>query len=157
MLEPDLAEPVRPRWLAFTGPAVEAGVRAVFGFPLHVGVVRLGSLNLYRRPTRAAQRRPASDTLVMADVAAQAVLILPANAPPGSLATALEADADFQYVVHQSSGMGAAQLDISVAEALIRLRAYAFGNGRALAAVAQDVVARTLRFNVEGGDKDSLS
>ena len=48
MLEPDLAEPVRPRWLAFTGPAVEAGVRAVFGFPLHVGVVRLGALNLYR-------------------------------------------------------------------------------------------------------------
>jgi len=30
--EPDLADPVMPRWLAFTGPAVDAGVRAVFGF-----------------------------------------------------------------------------------------------------------------------------
>jgi GAF domain-containing protein len=157
MLDPDLAEPVRPRWLAFTGPAVEAGVRAVFGFPLHVGAVRLGSLNLYRdRPGPLSDDQHA-DALVMADVAAQAVLVLQANAPPGSLATALEADADFQYVVHQSSGMVAAQLDISVAEALIRLRAYAFGNGRALAAVAQDVVARTLRFNVEDGDKDPSS
>ena len=29
--------------------AVEAGVRAVFGYPLQVGAVRLGALNLYRR------------------------------------------------------------------------------------------------------------
>jgi hypothetical protein len=48
VLEPDLADPVRARWLAFDPPAVEAGVRAVFGFPLQVGVVRLGALNLYR-------------------------------------------------------------------------------------------------------------
>jgi hypothetical protein len=143
MLEPDLAEPVRPRWLAFTEPAVEA--------------VRLGALNLYRdRPGPLTDDQHA-DALVMADVAAQAVLVLQARAPPGLLATALEDGADFQYVVHQSSGMVAAQLDISVAEALIRLRAYAFGNGRALATVAQDVVARTLRFNVEDGDKDPSS
>jgi hypothetical protein len=32
--EPDLADPVRRRWLAFTAPAVQAGARAVFGFPL---------------------------------------------------------------------------------------------------------------------------
>ena len=149
MLEPDLAEPVKPRWLAFTGPAVEAGVRAVFGFPLHVGAVRLGALNLYRdRPGPLTDEQHA-DALVMADVAAQAVLVLQANAPPGQLAAALEASADFQYVVHQASGMVAAQLDVSVAEALIRLRAYAFGNGRPLAEVAHDVVARTLRFDAE--------
>ena len=48
VLEPDLAHPSTPRWLAFSPPAVEAGVRAVFGFPLQVGAVRLGALNLYR-------------------------------------------------------------------------------------------------------------
>ncbi|MGI8776624.1 MAG: hypothetical protein ACR2LJ_04400 [Acidimicrobiales bacterium] len=36
-----------PRWPAFTGPAVDAGVWAVFGFPLVVGTARLGALNLY--------------------------------------------------------------------------------------------------------------
>ena len=46
VLEPDLAEPATPSWPAFTGPAVEAGVRAVFAFPLQVGAVRLGALNL---------------------------------------------------------------------------------------------------------------
>ena len=47
--EPDLAEPVASRWLAFTPPALAAGVRAIFGYPLRVGSVRLGALNLYRR------------------------------------------------------------------------------------------------------------
>src|SRR4051812_6809936 len=41
VLEPDLVEPAALRWPAFTAPAVEAGVRAVFGFPLRVGAVRL--------------------------------------------------------------------------------------------------------------------
>jgi GAF domain-containing protein len=154
VLEPDLAAPSTPRWVAFTGPALEAGVRAVFGFPLHVGAVRLGALNLYcDRPGRLTDEQHA-DALVMADVAAQAVLVLQANAPPGRLAAELEAGADFQYVVHQAAGMVAAQLDVSVGQALIRLRAYSFGNERPLAEVAQDVVARRLRFDAQSGDLD---
>src|SRR3954447_10376614 len=39
VLEPDLAAPRTPRWFAFTPPAVHAGARAVFGFPLQIGVV----------------------------------------------------------------------------------------------------------------------
>lgn len=37
VIEPDLADPAEPRWVAFTPPAVAAGARAVFGFPLQVG------------------------------------------------------------------------------------------------------------------------
>ncbi|HYT39893.1 MAG TPA: GAF domain-containing protein, partial [Acidimicrobiia bacterium] len=48
VIEPDLGVPGTPRWFAFTPPAVAAGARAVFGFPLQVGAVRLGALNLYR-------------------------------------------------------------------------------------------------------------
>ena len=154
VLEPDLAAPSTPRWLAFTGPAVEAGVRAIFGFPLHVGAVRVGALNLYcDRPGSLTDDQHA-DALVMADIAAEAVLMMQANAPPGRLAASLEAGGDFQYVVHQASGMVAAQLEVSVGQALIRLRAYAFGNGRPLAEVAEDVVGRTLRFDDRSGEKD---
>ena len=49
--------------------------------------------------------------------------------------------------------MVAAQLDVSVGQALIRLRAYAFGNDRPLAEVAEDVVARKLRFDAEAREK----
>jgi hypothetical protein len=154
VLEPDLADPVTARWPAFTGPAIDAGVRAVFGFPLQVGAVRLGALNLYAdRPGMLSDDQHA-DALVMADIAAEAVLLLQANAPPGRVATELEIGADFHYVVHQASGMVAAQLDVSVGQALIRLRAYAFGNNRALADVARDVVDRVLRFDAASGERD---
>lgn len=48
ILEPDLANPLEVRWMGFSGAAVEAGVRAIFGFPISVGSVKLGALNLYR-------------------------------------------------------------------------------------------------------------
>ena len=150
VLESNLSHPNTPRWLAFTGPATEAGVEAIFGFPLHVGAARLGALNLYcDRPGSLSDDQHA-DAMVMADVAARAILMLQANAPPGKLAAELEAGADFQYVVHQAAGMIAAQLDASIGHSLIRLRAYAFGTDRPLGDVAHDVVARRLRFSATG-------
>ena len=144
--EPNLAHPRTSRWLAFSAPALEAGVQAVFGFPLHVGAVRLGSLNLYcDRPGPLTDEQHA-DGLVMADIVAQAVLLLQANAPTDTLAAELEAGAEFQYVVHQAAGMVSAQLDVSIAQALIRLRACSFSSGRPLIQVAEDVVARSLRL-----------
>jgi hypothetical protein len=154
VLEPDLAHPTEPRWAAFTAPALDAGARAVFGFPLRVGAVRLGALNLYCDRSGPLSEDQHADALVMADVAAQAVLAMQAGAPPGELAAELEAGADFRYVVHQASGMVSAQLDVSVGVALIRLRAYAFANDRPLNQVAEDVVARELRFDAHE-DRDS--
>lgn len=154
VLEPDLADPHAPRWLAFTGPAVAAGARAVFGFPLQVGAVRLGALNLYNDRPGDLTDDQYIDALIMADVAAQAVLLLQADAPPDTVAADLESNSNFQYVVHQASGMVAAQLDVTVSQALIRLRAHAFGNNRALTDVARDVVDRRLRFDADSGQND---
>ena len=147
VMEPDLAGRDKSRWMAFTGPAVAAGVRAVFGFPLRIGEVRLGALNLYRDTPGPLSDEQHADALALADLAVRAVLVVQAEAPPGQLAVELEEGSDFQYVVHQASGMVAAQLDVSVGQALIRLRAHAFGNGLPLREVAEAVVARTLRFH----------
>jgi hypothetical protein len=148
VFEPDLSDPKSPRWVAFAGAALEAGVRGVFAFPLQVGSVRLGALALYcDRPGRLSDEQHAN-ALVLAEVAAQTVLLLQAKAPPDTFAVELESGADFHYAVHQASGMVAVQLGVSVGEALVRLRAYAFGNDRPLVGVAESVVARTLRFSV---------
>lgn len=154
VLEPDLAQPAAPRWLAFAVPAIAAGARAVFGFPLQVGAVRLGALNLYRDEAGPMSDEQHADALVMADVSAAAVLMMQANASPGKVALELESGSDFRYVVHQASGMVAVQLDVSIAQAMIRLRGYSFANDRPLTEVAQDVVARRLRFNARTGEKD---
>lgn len=146
VLEPDLADPVRVRWMAFTEPAVTAGARAVFGFPLRVGGARLGAMNLYNTRPGALSDEQHANALVMADVASQMLLLLQANAAPETIADELAAGAEFHYLVHQAAGMVAAQLDVPVGQALIRLRAHAFGNQQALTAVATDIVSRSLRF-----------
>ena len=146
MAEPDLADPVTRRWLAFTPPALQAGARAVFGFPLRVGNVRLGALNLYRDCPGPLSGDQHADALVVADVAARWVLEAQAGASSGVVAEELETGADFHFVVHNAAGMVSVQEGISVTEALIRLRAFAFSNDRLLADVAQDVVARRLRL-----------
>jgi len=146
VLEPDLANPANARWPAFTPPAVAAGAEAIFGFPVQVGTIRLGALNLYRDQPGALSDDQHADALVMADVAARAVLAAQAKAPPDELAAELESGGNFRFVVHQASGMVAAQLGIGVGEAFVRLRAYAFANDRMLSDVAEDVVARRLRL-----------
>jgi hypothetical protein len=144
--EPDLAGPGAGRWVAFTPAALRAGVRAVFGFPLQVGTVRLGALNLYRDRPGPLTGDQHADTLVLADVAARWVLETQAGAAPGAVARELEAGADFHFAVHNAAGMVSVQEGISVAEALLRLRAFAFSSDRLLADVARDIIARRLRL-----------
>ncbi|MGH9039947.1 MAG: hypothetical protein ACRDZ3_06930 [Acidimicrobiia bacterium] len=51
--EPDLDVPDQTRWPLFTTRAVDAGVAAIFAFPLQAGTTPLGAMNLYRvRPGR---------------------------------------------------------------------------------------------------------
>jgi len=144
--EPDLADPVRRRWPAFTPPALQAGVRAVFGFPLRVGTVRLGALNLYRNVPGPLTGEQHADALVVADVAARWVLEAQAGAPADTVAGELEAGADFHFAVHNAAGIVSVQEGVSVTAALIRLRAFAFSNDRLLGDVAEDVIARRLRL-----------
>jgi len=144
--EPDLADPVTHRWPAFSAPVLAAGVRAVFGFPLRVGTVRLGALNLYRTRIGLLGAEQYANALVMADIAARWVLEAQAGAPADTVAAELEIGADFHFVVHNAAGIVSVQEGISVTEALIRLRAYAFSHDRLLADVAYDVVTRRLRI-----------
>ena len=52
-----------------------------------------------------------------------------------------------RIVIHQATGMIAAQLDDTIANALARLRAAAFASGRPMYDIAQDVVERRVRFD----------
>jgi hypothetical protein len=146
VIEPDLADPATPRWLAFTPRAVRAGARAVFGFPLRVGTVRLGALNLYRDAPGPLSDDQHADALVVADVTARWVLEMQSGAPAEMVARELEIGADFHFTVHNAAGIVSVQEGISITEALIRLRAFAFSHDRLLAEVANDVIAHRLRL-----------
>jgi GAF domain len=139
--EPDLADPAIRRWIAFVPPVLQAGARAVFGFPLRVGGVRLGALDLYRDRPGPLSAEQHADALVLASMAARWVLEDQAGAVPAVLEAA-----DFHFVVHNAAGIVSVQEGVSVTDALIRLRAYAFSHDRLLTNVAQDVVDRKLRL-----------
>jgi len=145
VLVPDLGAVPVQRWPAFTPAALELGTRAVFAAPLQIGAIRLGVL--------LAQRNAAGP---LADTALTGLLAF-AEAVTGPLlaATARETGAQpppdqptaYPPQVHQATGMISDQLGVPLAEALIRLRAYARSHQRALPDVAADIVARRLRFS----------
>ena len=114
--------------------------------PLRVGAIRIGALNFYR------DRPGPLDDEQYADAGCSPAWP-PERCSPcrrrsaGMLGAELEAGSDFRFVVHQASGMVSAQLEVTIGEALVRLRAYAFAHDRPLDSVAEDVVARRLRFS----------
>jgi GAF domain/ANTAR domain len=151
VLVPDLDQPenidVR-RWPAFAAAAAEAGVRSVFAFPLRIGAIRLGALDLYcdhPRPLEADQLRGA---LLAAHAGALAVLHLD-HADHEHFLGADDGRPNYAPQVHQATGMVKVQLGISVEDAFLLLRARAFASERPLHEIASDVVARRLRFSTE--------
>lgn len=143
---PDLAAAGGSRWPAFSQRVLDAGARAVFGYPVRIGTARIGALDLYRdRPGPLTDEQHA-DALVMADVAARAILTSRADMPPGGSGIDMEGGLYLWGVVHQAAGMVSIQLDIPVVDALVRLRAHAFLTDRLVSEVARDVVERRLRL-----------
>ena len=149
--EPDLASPDAKRWPSLAPSAVQAGARAIFALPIRIGAVRLGSLTLYRDQAGPIEGDRYTDALVMTDVAAHTIVAMQANAPPGGIAAELEDGANFHFVVHQAAGMISEQLHVGVAEALVRLRSYAFRFDTPIDEVAEAVVRRRLRLHDSDG------
>lgn len=146
VLEPDLIEPETRRWVGFTPPAVDAGARAVFGFPLQVGATSIGALNLSSDRRGRLTERQHADALLLADVSTHAILAVQANAPLEALAAELEDIGGHQVVVHQATGMVAVQTGYGVKDAFARLRAHAYATDQPMSAVGAAIVARRLRL-----------
>jgi len=146
VLLPDLAAENADRWPAFTPAALAAGVRAEFSLPLTVGSGGIGTFDLCRDRPGMLSDEHLADALVAADIARDAVLYQPYAVGGPGLAELAAAGTD-RIVIHQATGMIAAQLDDTVANALARPRAAAFASGRSMYDIAQDVVDRRVRFD----------
>jgi GAF domain/ANTAR domain len=151
VLVPDLTasdEIVVDRWPAFLEGAGAAGVRAVFAFPLRIGAIRVGAMDLYRDVPGELGGNELPAALMAADAAAHALLDLgsPRDAVPGGSS---DFRATYHPQVHQATGMVQEQLGVTTVEAFAILRARAFATDVALVQLAGDVVSRRLRFSRE--------
>ncbi|MDQ7810732.1 GAF and ANTAR domain-containing protein [Amycolatopsis sp. A133] len=134
------------RWPAFGPAAAGLGAAAVFSFPLQVGVVRLGSMDLYRDRPGPLTPLQLTDALILADLATHAVI----DQLDGHATTDLSWLADAHVEVHQATGMVSVQLGATTETALLRLRGYAFTHDVTVTHAARQVVARRLRFTPDG-------
>lgn len=145
------------RWPAFAGAALQAGVRAVFAWPVTIAAVPVGAIDLFRRRpgpldplTAAAARRAAQlaalPLLDLMQAAGGWAAIGDVQAPRPELAS-LE-----RVEVYQATGMMVVQLDVDPAQALVRLRAHAFAHGQTASQVAWKVITRELSFKENGNE-----
>lgn len=146
------------RWPVFAAAVAErTPVRALFALPLQWGTVNLGVLDLYRVAPGGLSAAQYRDALGAADVAALMMLGQRTDPTgPGGIGHTDRSGGDWldeasrhHAEVHQATGMVLVQLGIGATEALARLRAHSFAEGRLLVEVARDVVARRLRFTDE--------
>lgn len=152
VLQPDLIKTAPQRWPGFGPAALEAGIAAIFAFPLQVGRIRLGVLDLYRDTPGGLTPDELSEALAFADAATTLLLDPRAGEPgDGGLHPDLASSSHDVAEVHQATGMIAVQAGVGLTEALLLLRAYSFSSERSLLSVACEVVLRQLRFKPEDG------
>lgn len=133
-------------WSTYRPEAVALGARAVFGYPVRLGAIRFGALSLFRNRPGPLDAGQASDAYLMASVISRAILAEQAGGSPGGLVGELNGASMLDFRVHQAAGMLAIQGSMSVKDALVLLRAHAFGIGSQLSDLAERVVTGTTRL-----------
>lgn len=136
------------RWPVFLEAAQLAGVRAVFSFPLRIGAIRVGSMDLYRDSPGDLSAGELSAALVAADAAAFA-LLQPRGGGGDQFMDNPETRTSYRLEVHQATGMVQVQLGVTTEAAFLLLCARAYAVGRTVADLSLDVVERRVRFAPE--------
>ena len=146
--EPDLAS--NPgRWPIFTHSALEAGVRAIFGFPILVDSVSIAALSLYRDRPGSLTEDQRDSAVAIAALTGRRIMALQRQARQGAVAEEFVPMLRHRDPVYRATGMVSVQLGVNVDHAMLRLRACALANGCGLTELCGDVVARRLRFEPE--------
>ncbi|MHA7987652.1 GAF and ANTAR domain-containing protein [Rathayibacter sp. CAU 1779] len=149
----DLAAPAGDAWPIFASSALQHGVRAVFAFPLRLGAVIVGAVDLYRAAPGPLDRESAETAEYLAMSATASAAMLALRSARDETGVDRTGTAAMRREVHQAVGMIIVQLDVSATDAFARLRAHAFATGRTVQAVAFDVVDRRLDFGSLPGDR----
>ena len=152
VLVADLDDTAEQRWPAFRGALLDAGVKAVFALPVRVASDRVGALDLFRRERGSLTDEALSGGLLAAELAAVPLLdLMTADVDwygAGQGDDGWEQLASLERTeVYQATGMLIGALNVSSAEAVVRLRAYAFSRNRTASEVAWDIVERRLMLD----------
>lgn len=147
VLQPQLRQTGMSRWLGFGPAAVDAGVEAIFAFPLLVGGLPLGVLTLHRTTAGDLTGAGLDEALSSAAAAVRVLLHLQDQVPlDGGVHPDLTDPSPDQARMHQATGMISAQAGVTPTEALLLLRARAYSSDSTIADLVARVLARTQQF-----------
>ena len=148
ILEPDLRQHARATWPAFSAAVADDDISSIFAFPLSVGPLRIGAIDLFSSAPLSLNRTQTRQADAMADVVSRHVLrrALTAVGHDDEEAGAEVGNAYSRRLLHQASGMVLAQLDVSADDARLVIHGHAFATSRAVMDVAQDVLDGRLNF-----------
>jgi hypothetical protein len=149
VLAPDLRAHPSASWPAFSRAILDDDLGAIFAFPLVIGPLRIGAVDLYsRRPTELTpvQSRQASEMagLVSRRVLRRAIMRMTHDDDDRT------GNAFSRRVIHQATGMVLSQLDVAIDDARLVIEGHAFASNRTMMDVASDIVNGTLNFSVQG-------
>jgi hypothetical protein len=140
VLTPDLRS-VDGQWPGYAASALESGVAGVFAFPLQVGAVVLGVMDVYTDQPGSLSQQQVAAALTTAELATEILIDGDVVSASGRLDRDLSTVLDHRVEIYQAQGMVVVDLDVELAEALTRMRAHAFGNGMSLIDLARDIIA----------------
>ena len=152
VLLPDVRRGPNAAWPVFAKSLVKLDVAAIFVYPLALGALDIGVVELYSSEAGPLSPAKHSTALQLADAASWLLLRQLLTLAPGDGADAPPDGSPLsRREVHQATGMVLAQAGTSARDALLLIRAHAFSHGRTVREVARDVVGRSLDFTPGGG------
>jgi len=153
--EPDLmSATATQRWPSFAAAARDLSAASIFAFPVAVGPLRLGAVDLFAKKRLELSPLQARQATAMAKVIGRHLLgaaIESAEEEHGQRTSRLS-----RRVIHQATGVVLAQLNTSPEDAESLIQAHAFANGRAMAEVATDIIEGRLRFRQRDGEIEAV-
>lgn len=142
ILQPDMRESGLRRWPSLSGALLKEPVASVFAFPLVVGPLRFGAIDLYSAEPVTLNDAETSRVSAMAHVVSKHVL---RRALDGIGAQAEDPGNAFsRRLIHQASGVVLAQIGISADDARLVIQGHAFARGQSMMEVAQAIIAGEL-------------
>lgn len=133
-------------WQPYLREATAAGARSLLTFPVQIGAVALGVLSIHGTQRAHVPQERLGPVVRNVERIALALLAPPPGTSSAQWAVGLLDEP--HSVIHQAAGMVMVQLDSSIGDALVALRARAFSDGISPVVIARQIVNRKLRLTM---------
>ncbi len=149
-LEPVLISDIRTAqnaWPAFTRQLAGQGITTMFAFPLAIGPLRIGAMDMYASTPVILDRTTTAQAGALASIVSRHVL-RDAVRSVGDRKSG--GGPHSRRAIHQATGFVIAQCGVSAEDAYLLLQGQAFAEGVPMDQIAQEVVSGRLIFSATG-------